>query len=131
MLPLVPVSSDVSSISFLLAFNYETGKIILPDVRRMSMAPTEHQIRAAVERVLREFLNGREAEITDDTSPIDDLDLDSELGINLADIMEDELGVKVPAKVNPFKKSRNATRTVREIVQLLVSLSEEKVARHA
>ncbi len=95
------------------------------------MATKADQIRSVVERILREFLNGREAEITDNTRPIDDLDLDSELGINLADIVEDELGIEIPAKVNPFKKNRTETRTLREIVELLLTLQELKVARHA
>jgi acyl carrier protein len=95
------------------------------------MATFEERIRASVERVLREFLSGRDAEITDDTDPTDDLDLDSELGIDLAEVIEDEFGISVPKNVNPFKKDRARTRTVGEIVALFLALAKAKEAHHA
>lgn len=95
------------------------------------MASLEDRVRAAVERVLREFLAGRDAAITDETDPTNDLDLDSELGIDLADVIEDEFGISVPVKVNPFKKDRTRTRTVGEIVALFLGLAERKEAHHA
>lgn len=77
---------------------------------------------------LRKMLQGNASEVQlgEATNPIDDLNLDSDDGLDFADELEDALGIEIPKKINPFKDDKLQThRTVGEIVALVLKLGKK------
>jgi hypothetical protein len=91
---------------------------------------TREQLRQVVHESLRKFFLSRHREtvdITSETDPINEVGLASEDGVDWACDLE-ELGINVPAKVNPFVIDGEAKRSRRfgEIVDLLYGYVEHK-----
>ena len=89
------------------------------------MPLTRNDIREAVFRAIRQIME-TEVELNEATKPIDDLDLDSEDGLDFADILSDLLQITIPANVNPFKNdAAQKARTIGEIIDLVLNLSPQ------
>ncbi|OGR11348.1 MAG: hypothetical protein A2341_19290 [Deltaproteobacteria bacterium RIFOXYB12_FULL_58_9] len=91
----------------------------------MKMQPDD--VREAVLKAIRQLLEDPTAVLTDETSPIDGLDLDSEDGLDFADSVSEALGVEIPVNVNPFKNDdEQKPRKIGEIIALIVKLSQKE-----
>lgn len=87
---------------------------------------SREQLRAMVVASLRELANNTEAEITDQTSPKDDLELDSEEGVEFACEISKRMGKHFPDDLNPFvDDDARRGRTVGEIVDFLEAKQSE------
>lgn len=90
------------------------------------MKPTRDEVRQAVFTAIRALLAPGTALQEDEAlSPMDDLDLDSEDGLDFAETTSDQLDIEIPPDVNPFKDDvTQRKRTIREIVDLLIAFSD-------
>ncbi len=92
------------------------------------MKTSQEIILSEVTEVLREMCDLKETDISLETNPIEALALDSGHGIPFAIEMETRLGIKIPDDINPFveDKPTRKTRTVKEIVSVLMSLKKNQ-----
>lgn len=88
------------------------------------MKPTRDEIREAVFKALVQILESPpDIKLDEALDPMAAFDLDSEDGLEFADILSDLLGLEVPNEVNPFKDDlQQKPRTIGEIIDLLLSL---------
>ena len=84
---------------------------------------SRNELRDMVIASLKELCDDDDAEIADDTNPTDDLDLDSEHGIEFACDISEKMGKLFPNDLNPFVDDETKTiRNVGAIVDLLEAL---------
>ena len=85
---------------------------------------TSDEVRGPVVDTIRRMIENAPPVLTGDMSPIDDLGLDSWDGLDFVDIVSEELGISIPADVNPFRDDKECrATTLDEIVALLANLS--------
>lgn len=94
------------------------------------MKPTRDEVREAVFKALVQILEAPPDIALDEAlDPMAAFDLDSEDGLEFADILSDLLGFAIPNEVNPFKDDlQQRPRTMGEIIDLVLSLRKPEAA---
>jgi hypothetical protein len=89
------------------------------------MKPTREEVREAVFKALHKILEGNTGIALDEAiDPMSEFDLDSEDGLDFADVLADLLGMVIPPEVNPFKDDvMQKPRTLGEIIDLVLALA--------
>ena len=92
------------------------------------MAISKDEAVKQIIEALEEMNEQKDVTIDLNTNPIEALALDSGHGLPFACEMEVRLSIEIPDEVNPFveDKPEPRARTVNEIADLLVTLSEER-----
>lgn len=90
------------------------------------MKLSKEAVLKQVIEVLKDICESEEIVITPDINPVENLAIDSGHGIPFAFEMEDRLSIEIPEDLNPFYEDGPTprTRTVGEIVDLLIEISE-------
>ncbi len=84
---------------------------------------TEADVRTAVWELVGRMATNSSSELLGSIAPLEGLGLDSEDGIEFAEVVSERLGIDIPVALNPFKNDEAQTaRTLDEIVTLLISL---------
>jgi hypothetical protein len=88
---------------------------------------TEAEVREAVLATIRLMIDDPSTALTGDIAPIDVLGLDSEDGLDFAELISERLPIVVPVEVNPFKNDEaQKARTLDEIIALLLALTKQE-----
>jgi acyl carrier protein len=105
--------------------NEARGKIILRMVRTTKLSPSE--IAVAFEDCLRFLANGNIPQIIDrELVVLEEWNLDSEHGVELACDLSTRLGIEIPADENPLideSGGKKRARTFGEVVDYIGTLS--------
>ena len=86
--------------------------------------PGDRSKRSITERVIAVLRNlphmdPEEISVAEDTLLVRDLEMDSEDGIELACVLEDEFQINIPNEVNPLEKAKTVGKLVKWIEQLV------------